>query len=593
MPRAHSIAIVGSNLSPDSAALCRGIAVTLRHVGLAHEIMTDDALSANALRHFAVALLPCGASPAATGVLQEFVRRGGKVLLGFDPPEALLVLLGLKRLKDRAVSVGEMIFAHRMLHGLPQRMFLSTRAVAGYKAAATVKPLARWHTLDDLTMQDPAAYLTQNGALLTTAVRAPGEHTQFSEDRHALGRFVAALLNHFAGRFDLLQFQRRLTGQLSDDEEFVRQEPPRDFEIRARWLPGVPTPNECAMIARQNFNLICPNLGAISARRYETETFHRPWLVADALVRCVDQAHRSGLEVFPCVTAWSLPTTELARFFDGTARLMKTGNRQSAIGNPNWMCPSQPDNQQLLIEAVTRLLDDFGLDGIVVGGLRFPDATACQCAGCRQRFEEHLTAKLGGRILNQSQRHSLWQQWRCEVLTDVLKRLLTACRATNPNARLAVATQPSWDRAKESGQDPSAWAQQHLADVFLPLDFTASTEAFHDELEHQMSITGNRGCVCAGLGVYAGGSEMACVAELVRQVRVVRELDADGFVVWHEDARLFEEHFADGLRAGPLRAPAKLPWHPNAPARHRQRLTSTVVKPPRRRIPPGMIEGLA
>jgi hypothetical protein len=591
MVRTTSIAFIRDTQSADAGYLCRGMEMSLRHVGIGTTLLNDTEVEPGTLAKHRLVLLPCNPdlSPLATQHLQDFTRRGGKLILGLTPTSEMLALLGLKRVKVRSIEAREMVFTHKALHGLPPRVFLSTRQIVLCKAEPTVRAIAQWRTLQDLSVNDPAAYLAPNGALLTTATVTTGEHTQFAEDRIHLGRLIATLANHFLHDFDLLQFQRRLTEQLSDEEDLIREARPRDFEVRARWLPSIPTQNEVALIARQNFNLICPHVGPIAVRAYEHKTFHRPWQLANLLAQCVDQAHRSGLEVFPYVTAWPLPSEEMRRFFDGTGRILRRetspsiGDRQSAIGNSAWMCPTHPENQQLLIDAVTKLLDDFGVDGIVLGGFRFPDDTSCTCDGCRQRFAERTERKIGARPMNLPQQHAVWQNWRHESLTDLLGRLLTACRATNPNAKLALATLPSWDQIpKQFGQDPAGWAPQHLADIFFAMDFTADPGAFRGELDHQIKSAAGGAKVCAGLGVYSSSSEIPSPADLVRQIQTVRELDADGFLLWHSHPALLEEQFGEGLRAGVLRSPAKLPWHPNAPSRPARE--HSTVKVPKKRI---------
>ncbi|MSR65080.1 MAG: hypothetical protein EXS18_04790 [Verrucomicrobiae bacterium] len=585
MTRTGSIALIRNTQSAGAAYLCRGMETTLRHVGLVTTLLNDTEVESGTLAKHRLVLLPCNPdlSPSATQCLQDFTRRGGKLILGLTPTSEMLVLLGLKRLKVRPIEAREMVFTHKALHGLPPRVFLSTRQIVLCKAEPTVRAIAQWRTLQDLSVNDPAAYLAPNGALLTTATVTAGAHMQYAEDRIHLGRLIATLANHFLHDFDLLRFQRRLTEQLSDDEDLVREARPREFEVRALWLPHIPTQNEVALIARQNFNLICPTIGPIAVRAYEHKTFHRPWQLTNLLTECVDQAHRSGLEVFPYVTAWPLPSEEMRRFFDGTGRILR--HEPSAAGNPQpaWMCPTHPENQQLLIDAVTKLLDDFGVDGVVLGGFRFPDDTSCVCEGCRQRFAERTERKIGPRPMNLQQRHAVWQNWRHESLTDLLGRLLTACRATNPNAKLALATLPSWDMIpKQFGQDPAGWAPQHLADIFFAMDFTAESETFRGELDHQIKSAAGGARVCAGLGVYSSSSEISSAADLVRQIQIVRELEADGFLLWHSHPAFLEEQFGEGLRAGALRSPAKLPWHPNAPSRPAREHSS--VKAPKRRI---------
>ena len=63
--------------------------------------------------------------------------------------------------------------------------------------------------------------------------------------------------------------------------------------------------------------------------------------------------------------------------------------------------------------------------------------------------------------------------------------------------------------------------------------------------------------------------------------------DADGFLLWHSHPALWEDQFGESIRAGVLRSPAKLPWHPNAPARSARGGPPGAVHPIPLPIPPG------
>lgn len=558
MSRDATIALIRSSASEDAVRCCRGLETTLAYVGLRFRIAQADSLQGSR-----IALLPHGEVGAREiSCIARFVQHGGRLLLGLQPPVELLALLGLVRVRTREANVGEMLFPHKTLHNLPLRWVMTARSFSLCKAGPGTKPLAHWHTLDDLTLKDPACYLAPQGAWLTTAVATGNAASAFSEDRLNLGRLLAALVNHFVPDFDHLRFQRNLTELIESEEDCVRAARPRDFEMRALWMPHVPTPNEVAIAARDNFNVLCPHVGAIAAQQYERTTFRRPWLLREPLMQGIDQAHRSGIELFPYVTAWAIPGAETARFLDGMGRTTKDTNPVPSL------CPTNPDNQQSLLDGVTTLLNEFGTDGIVVGGLRFASPGSCQCDGCKQRFATWLEAKHARRTLNLAQQQAACRVWRRDIITGVLKRLLTACRATNPNARLAVACLPSGSiAAREYGQDAAHWAEQNLADVLMPFDFTNDAGTLRHELATQAPSETSATRLCAGLGVYSSVTEISSPAELVKQIEAVRERDWDGVLLWHEHPALFRRQFVDGLLAGAMKTAAKLPWHPNAPSR--------------------------
>jgi hypothetical protein len=132
------------------------------------------------------------------------------------------------------------------------------------------------------------------------------------------------------------------------------------------------------------------------------------------------------------------------------------------------------------------------------------------------------------------------------------------------------------------GQDPVLWTQRCLADIFIPLDFTEQDVSLRDELQQQCASAGNGVKIAAGLGVYSQTSEMGSAADLARQIQTVRELKADGFLLWHSHSRILEEQYLPGLQFGALRSPTRLPWHPSAQGRIRRRPAES-AKPPRHR----------
>src|ERR1051325_7453804 len=103
------IAVVQTLDSHHELLLYRGLTTTLRHVNLDHVALGAREIAAGRLSRFRLALLPSGSiSTLFLGEIEKFIHQGGKLLLGLDPPEAILSLLGLRRLKVKPLAVREM-----------------------------------------------------------------------------------------------------------------------------------------------------------------------------------------------------------------------------------------------------------------------------------------------------------------------------------------------------------------------------------------------------------------------------------------------------------------------------------------------------
>ena len=57
---------------------------------------------------------------------------------------------------------------------------------------------------------------------------------------------------------------------------------------------------------------------------------------------------------------------------------------------PDWLCPSHPDNRKLEIDSMVELARKYAIDGIHFDYIRYPDADHCFCPGCRKRFEQSI-----------------------------------------------------------------------------------------------------------------------------------------------------------------------------------------------------------
>ena len=72
-------------------------------------------------------------------------------------------------------------------------------------------------------------------------------------------------------------------------------------------------------------------------------------------------------------------------------KMKQTGRTQVNFdGKPEdrWLCPSNPENQDLEIAAMVEVATKYDVDGIHFDYIRYPGPENCFCNGCRQRFEK-------------------------------------------------------------------------------------------------------------------------------------------------------------------------------------------------------------
>jgi uncharacterized lipoprotein YddW (UPF0748 family) len=81
-----------------AASVTRRIDGWLNELGIAHDLVDDDALSSRALRHTRVGILTYNPTPPAAElkVLEQFVKRGGRLIVFYSADDRLAKLMGVK-----------------------------------------------------------------------------------------------------------------------------------------------------------------------------------------------------------------------------------------------------------------------------------------------------------------------------------------------------------------------------------------------------------------------------------------------------------------------------------------------------------------
>jgi uncharacterized lipoprotein YddW (UPF0748 family) len=252
----------------------------------------------------------------------------------------------------------------------------------------------------------------------------------------------------------------------------------------------------------------------------------------DVLAECLEACRGSGIQVHAWVILW-----KLGRSHDWYVQQMTDQGRVqvSSTGEASeWLCPSDPDNRELMFTLVREIATGYGPDGIQLDYIRYPNTRHCFCSGCRSRFEAAETIRVAcwpDQVLPGGSLHGLWMDWRTETITSFVREVRRMLREEAPAVLLSAAVLPDVDDAMGNGQDWASWAEEGLVDFLCPMDYTDSLEEFSDYLDIQMALVDGLPLV-AGIGVLSTGQDLT-PEQVSRQIAAAREAGTAGWALYH------------------------------------------------------------
>jgi uncharacterized lipoprotein YddW (UPF0748 family) len=323
----------------------------------------------------------------------------------------------------------------------------------------------------------------------------------------------------------------------------------RDGEFRGVWNhsgagPLGDWPKSIEALAAARFNAVLPNLLWAGLAHYDSralptsETFR---LKGDQAAQCVAAARRHGIEVHPWKVCWNLVVAP-ATFVD---RMKREGRTQlDTAGKPlNWLCPSHPENAALELASILEVVRQYDVDGIHLDYIRYPNANACYCAGCRRRFQDdaRVAVKDWPRDAHEGALKEAYRDWRCQQITRFVRSVSTEARRLNPHVRISAAVFPDYPACRQNvGQDWADWARKGYVDFLCPMDYYRDPTEFRRAVMRQAARLGGVAPLYPGIGVTP--SYTLTPEETLRQVEIATTAGADGFVLFDFGPQMACEH---------------------------------------------------
>lgn len=554
-------------------------------------------------------------SDEAVGALTRYVQSGGKLVLCYRLPPRLGEVLGFGRAKyvrpERPEQFAEMRFEAPDVPGLPKAVRQNSWNITvaeplGFQA----RVIGRWFDAQGQPTGHPAVLVSDRGAFFSHIVLGEDRpatkqllaavvgflqpalwEVMFRAEQARLGRVghlgsVQALSQYVrAGQsaaaakclaealarqsamasqvekrdfVGAVQSARQVQRLLAD--AYLRATPSRSPEGRAFWnhsgtgaYPG-DWDRTCRELRAAGFNMVLPNMLWGGSAHYASDVLPRSRTFAqygDQIAQCVEAAHRHGIEVHVWKVNYNLSTAP--REF--VEKMREAGRTQvSADGSPvRWLCPSHPDNVKLECESMLEVARKYDVDGLHFDYIRYPDADACYCQGCRQRFEKERNKPVAHwpEDCHRGPLRDEYRQWRCRQITRLVETVASQARQLKPKLKISAAVFGSYPGCRDSvGQDWLAWVQAGYLDFLCPMDYTESDLAFEVLVSNQLKLVAGRVPVYPGIGATASRSALS-PDRVVGQIQLARQLGAAGFTVFNLSERTAAEILpAVGLGAG-------------------------------------------
>jgi uncharacterized lipoprotein YddW (UPF0748 family) len=591
--------------------------------GLPYVVLTDQSVGRGALRGRRVAILPLNSTvnDAEVAQLQQFVGAGGRVMGCFSLDARIGRLMGVESMEFRSggspTSFNVVRFEPSAPAAFPRSFVQNAWNSMQARPAADGKVLATWQRTDGTDVGCPAviasptgiyfSYLLRTGDLPQTSrflmacigqMTGPqvyalaAQHTanalwDFRRTNDRAG-FLAACGGQPAAEQAVSlekQAQAKLAAgdalgaldaftaaRAAAESAFIASLPSRGgVEFRGVWLgnPFVAGDDWDAFfegMRKAHLNAFSPNVSSGGWAHYKSAVLplsRQAQQRGDQVAQMIAAAHRHGVQVHLWRACFNLmgPDQDVLKKLVAENRVCLDPQGQ-IVGGPNngSLCPSNPQNQQLEIDAMVEMAVNLHPDGVQFDYIRYPGSEACFCSGCRQRFEKtigHPVANWPKDVLSGGPLFAGWNDFRRAQIDRVVKEASARVRKEAPGVLISADVFSDWDGWARDGvaQDWPMWAKQGWINIACPMDYTQDVEALARTVAKQHTWVPQGFPLEVGIGAFTAPSAW----RLADLTDTARQNGATGIMFFEYSGRAATD-LIPALLAGPLREDAANPW---------------------------------
>ncbi|MDJ1171133.1 glycoside hydrolase family 10 protein [Roseofilum sp. BLCC_M154] len=323
----------------------------------------------------------------------------------------------------------------------------------------------------------------------------------------------------------------------------ISQPPPVPAtELRGVWLTNVDSDvlfssdrltNALERLDRLHFNTLYPTVwnegytlypSAVGEEVTGRAVLNIPGLQRrDMLKEAIEQGHKRGMSVLPWLEFGFMAPAEselvkrhpewIANRADGSQVVMQ------GIHPRVWLNPVHPQVQQLMVDLVTELVNNYDIDGIQLDDHFGLPVELGYDAYTRQVYQsEH-----NGQPPPDDPEDAAWIRWRADRITTVMARIFAAVKSKRPDAIISLSPNPQHFAYSRYLQDWFSWERQGFVEELLIQIYRDDLDRFQMELKRpEVQVALDH--IPVGIGVLTGLKNRSVpMSQIEQQVAEVRK----------------------------------------------------------------------
>jgi len=242
-----------------------------------------------------------------------------------------------------------------------------------------------------------------------------------------------------------------------------------------------------------NCNALCVEMRKRADSYYNSSYEPKGWNMTpeagyDPLADIVTKAHAQGLEVHAWVVVgrvWTFktdpPVTNPTHIFVTHPEWFTFDDRGAKFDSSqcSWLDYGHPDVEDYHTMVFMEMINNYNIDGFHLDYIRYPSPDWGYNPWAIARYNAEY-----GTTGQPAYTDTRFISWRCDQVTNHVKRLYLEAKALKPNLKFGSA---AWNTASggktEYFQDWNLWMQQHYLDYASPMNYTSTNSTFNSRCD--------------------------------------------------------------------------------------------------------------